>query len=65
MAKTKDNVEMELAAVVKMVRTSIRTKHSIEADREINAVLPEVEKDFWAHVQRGKKYVPPVFELGR
>jgi hypothetical protein len=63
LARAKDNVEVELAAVVKAARTNIRLKHSIAADREINEVLPEIEKDFYAAVQRGKKYTPPVFAL--
>ena len=63
MARTKDNVEVDLAAVVKTARTHIRLKHSLAADREINEVLPEIEKDFYSAVQRGKKYTPPVFEL--
>lgn len=63
MARAKDPVEVELAAVVKTVRTSIRTKHSVAADKEINEVIPEVEKAFYSAVQRGKTYKPPVFEL--
>lgn len=63
LARAKDPVEVELAAVVKATRTNIRLKHSIAADKEINETIPEVEKAFYAAVQRGKKYKAQVYEL--
>lgn len=63
MARAKDPVEVELAAVVKTVRTNVRLKHSLAADRELNEVVPEIEKAFYAAVQKGQKFKPPVIEL--
>ncbi len=54
MARQKDNVEVQLAATVKRARTSIRLKHSLEADAEINEVVPKIEARFYALIQRGK-----------
>lgn len=47
--------ETELArrAFIKSLRAAIRTKHSIQADAELNDVLPEAEKAFDRAIQRG------------
>lgn len=56
MPRQKDVVELELAKVLKSARTSIRLKHSLAADEEINNLLPEIETEFMAAVSKGKKY---------
>ena len=63
MAKQKDKVELELAAVLKTARTSIRLRHGLAADAEINEKLPEIEASFLAAVQAGKKFKLEAFEL--
>ena len=55
MARAKDAVEVELAALVKTARTGIRLEHSLAADREINQVVPELEAEYYAEIQRGRK----------
>jgi hypothetical protein len=63
MAKQKDKVELELAAVLKTARTSIRLKHGLAADAEINEKLPEIEVAYLAAVQKGKAFKLEAFEL--
>lgn len=61
--KTKDNIELELAATIKTARTSIRLKHSIAADNEINATLPKIEKAFHKAVALGEVFSLDAFKL--
>ena len=61
--RSKDNVELELAAIKKTARTSIRLRHSLAADREINERLPEIEANYYSAIQRGKKFKLEAFEL--
>lgn len=44
--KRKTPAEMERAKVAKTARTIIRLKHSLAADEEINAVLPDTLVEF-------------------
>lgn len=54
MTVQKDEYEQARAEMVKTIRSAVRLKHSIEADRELNEVLPKAEKAFNAAVQRGE-----------
>lgn len=47
--------EMLWANFVKSVRANVRLKYSLRADRELNQVLPELEKRFMAAVKAGKE----------
>lgn len=49
----KDDIELRRAALLKAARSAIRLKHSIEADAELNTVLPAVELAFDSAVQSG------------
>lgn len=44
--KKKTTAEMEKAKISKSARTLIRLKHSLAADEEINAVLPDTLDEF-------------------
>lgn len=61
--KQKDPIELELASVLKTARTSIRLRHSLAADAEINERLPEIELAFIAAVQKGKPFKLESFKL--
>lgn len=52
--RKKTDEEMERAKVVKTTRTVIRLKHSLAADEEINAVLPDTLDEFEAALARGE-----------
>lgn len=45
--------EVRKAALVKALRTAIRLKHTLAADRELNDVLPNAEAAFDQALQRG------------
>jgi len=51
--RKKTQAEMERAKVAKTVRTIVRLKHSLRADEEINAVLPDTLDEFEAAIARG------------
>lgn len=63
MARAKDSVEVELAAIIKTARTSIRLRHSIAADKEINEKIPALETAYYEAVSAGKKFKLSGFEL--
>lgn len=44
--RKKTPAEMERAKVAKTTRTLIRLKHSLKADEEINALLPDTLAEF-------------------
>jgi hypothetical protein len=50
----RDKVDQARAEMLKTVRTAIRLKHSLAADRELNDVLPEAERKFNAAVMKGE-----------
>lgn len=52
--RKKNATEIEKARIVKTARTLIRLKHSLAADEEINAVLPDTLADFDEAVARGE-----------
>jgi len=47
-----------MAAAVKTVRSAIRLKYSLLADREINDVLPTLENDMAVAAAKGKAFTP-------
>ena len=47
------NIEQGLAERVKTARALIRLKHSLAADREVNATLDDVKKAYIKKVQSG------------
>jgi hypothetical protein len=42
--KQLDELEVQRAALLKAVRATIRLKHALAADAEINQTLPEIER---------------------
>ena len=49
----KDEIAMRKTALLKAARSMVRLRHSLEADVELNDVLPSIERDFDAQVQTG------------
>ena len=58
MMDQKDDIALRRAALMKAARSAIRLRHSLAADAELNEVIPQLERDFNAAIQRG--YVPEV-----
>jgi hypothetical protein len=54
----RDKVDQARANMLKVIRTSIRLKHSIAADEELNEVLPRAEARFNAAVMKGQLPAP-------
>jgi hypothetical protein len=52
--KKKTPAEIEKAALAKTARTVIRLKHSLAADEEINAVLPDTLIEYEEALARGE-----------
>lgn len=52
--RKKTPAEMEKAKIAKATRTLIRLKHSLKADEEINAVLPDTLAEFEEALARGE-----------
>jgi hypothetical protein len=52
--KKKTPAELERARITKTARTLIRLKHSLKADEELNAVLPDTLSEFDAALARGE-----------
>jgi hypothetical protein len=50
----RDKVDQARADLLKTVRTAVRLKHSLAADRELNEVLPEAERKFNAAIMKGE-----------
>jgi len=50
----RDKVDQARAEMLKTVRTAIRLKHSLAADRELNEALPRAEKAFNEAVMKGE-----------
>lgn len=61
--RVKDELEMDLASIIKTARTSIRLKHSLAADAELNKKLPEIEKAFNRAIARGTSFSLESFKL--
>lgn len=54
MTVQRSEIEQAQFELVKTLRTAIRLKHAIAADRELNEVLPAAEKAFTKSIQRGQ-----------
>lgn len=52
--RKKTQAEMERHKITKMVRTLVRLKHSLAADEELNAVLPDTLEEFEEALARGE-----------
>jgi hypothetical protein len=52
--KKKTPAELERAKIIKTARTIIRLKHSLRADEEINAVLPDTLEEYEQALARGE-----------
>lgn len=50
----KTDIEMERERIIKVNRALIRLKHSLKADEEINATLPDTLLEFDAALQQGE-----------
>lgn len=50
----RDKVDQARVNMLKTIRAAVRLKHSINADEELNEVLPEAVKKFNAAIQRGQ-----------
>lgn len=54
--RSNTEIEQRRAEILKAVRSVIRLKHSIAADREVNGVLPQIELELDAAIKTGKIY---------
>jgi hypothetical protein len=54
MTVKKTESELQKALLVKVLRSQVRLKHTLEAERELNEVLPAAEKAFDKALQRGE-----------
>lgn len=52
--RKKTPIEMERARVMKVTRSMLRLKHSLNADEEINNILPDTLEEFDRSVQSGE-----------
>ena len=52
--RRKSDIEMKRKALEKIVRTSIRLKHSLKADMELNEKLSDMLEAFDENVLRGQ-----------
>lgn len=52
----KPDIRMELEGIEKVVRSNIRLKHSLEADREVNEKIPEVLRRAEVAIRKGKAF---------
>lgn len=59
----REPVEQARSEMLKVIRAAVRLKHSINADRELNDVLPEAQKRFDAAVHRGQ--IPATVDIKR
>ena len=50
----KDDIELRKRALFKAARSAIRLKHSLEADAELNDLLPRLEREFDSAISRGR-----------
>lgn len=52
--KKKSSIEMERERITKITRALIRLKHSLNADEELNDVLPDTLEEFEKSLQAGE-----------
>lgn len=58
--KQKSELEVQVAATLKSVRTAVRLKHSLAADRELNDILPGIEAEINQAFAEGRAYKPSI-----
>lgn len=51
--KQKDDIDVARAAMLKKARAAVRAHYSTLADARLNELLPALEREFEANVQRG------------
>lgn len=56
----KTDIEMERDRILKTYRTLLRLKHSLNADKEINDLLPDRLNEFDRAIQAGELKALPV-----
>ncbi len=49
----KDDIALRKAALFKAARSAVRLRHSLNADAELNELLPVLERTFVSAVSRG------------
>lgn len=49
----KDDIELRKRALFKAARSAVRLRHSLEADAELNDLIPALERIFDSAVSRG------------
>ncbi len=49
----KDDIELRKRALFKAARSAVRLRHSLNADEELNELLPALERAFDSAVSRG------------
>lgn len=49
----KDDIELRKRALFKAARSAVRLRHSLNADAELNELLPALEREFDKQVSRG------------
>ncbi len=54
MTQQKDKVDLARTQMLKTVRAAVRLRHSLAADAELNAALPEAERMFDAAIHSGE-----------
>lgn len=54
--RSKTDLEMERAAILKMARSIIRAKYAAMADEELNRVLPRLEDEMNKALSSGKEF---------
>lgn len=57
----KDDIEQRRAELLKRARAEVRLRHSIEADRELNDLLPALEREYMLRVSSG--FLPDIEDL--
>ena len=61
--KQLDRLEVSRAAILKAVRANIRLKHALDADAEINEVLPELERRINHAIETGEPFAYDIAEV--
>jgi hypothetical protein len=51
----REDADQQRANMLKTIRAAVRLKHSINADNELNELLPEAELRYNAALNRGKQ----------
>jgi hypothetical protein len=54
--RQRSDIEQEKFELLSAARGMVRLRHRIEADRELNRVLPELERKIDSAIQSGKSF---------